>query len=463
MSLRARIAVTAAVAVAVAVLLVSVVTYTATARRLERSVDADLAATAERIVGLAGPGREAEVARRIAEFQRQRAAPEPRSGQRDPGGRRDRFEGPFDVGVLQRVLSDGTARPLGAVSLPVDEQTTRLAASGGEPLRTTVEVQGRSLRVLAIPVGAAGALQVAAPIDDLTDALEALRAQLLLAGLLGVALAAALGAGVADRAVRPVRRLTDAAEDIGRTGDLATRIEVEGDDELGRLARSFNAMLASLEQARSSQQQLVADASHELRTPLTSLRTNIDVLQLGGVLPAEEQAALLQDVTAQLEEFGRLVDGMVELARGDGPARAPTRIDLGSLVTEVVDRVAVFAPDVSVTVRVEGSHVVAERDRLERAVANMLDNAVKHGGGTDIEVVVEDGAVRVRDHGPGIAAADVEHVFERFYRSPEARARPGSGLGLSIVAQLAQSSGGAYQARTHPDGGAEVTLRLPVG
>ena len=460
MSLRGRIAVTAAVAVASAVLVVSVVVYGATARRLTAQVDAELASAARTVLSLAprageGPDR-IEQFRALRERVREGRLPGPRPG----GG--DRFLGPFGVGIVQAVAPDGSVRVAGAVELPVDPATAALAAGDGdEPVRRTVEVDGTPVRVLAVAVDDVGALQLGVPLTAQEGALAALRRQLLLVGLLGVGLAALLGAGVADRAVRPVRRLTEAAEEVGRTQDLDHRIEAVGDDELGRLAGAFNGMLASLERARRAQRELVADASHELRTPLTSLRTNIEVLERGDRLPDEERTALLADVRAQLEEFGRLVDGLVELARGDGPARDPTPVALRDVVDDVVDRTAVFAPAASIEVEADASVVVAERDRLARAVANMVDNALKHGA-PPVVVSVADGGVTVRDHGPGFEDGDVDRAFDRFYRAPSARGRPGSGLGLSIVAQVAASHGGSVTARTHPDGGAEVSMHLPT-
>ncbi len=457
MSLRVRIAVTAALAVAVAVMVVAVVVYGATARRLTEQVDVELTSAARTILTLAPSDatRRAELLPRLREQIRESRSQVPRGGD-------DRFLGPFDVGVVQAVTTDGAVRTLGAVDLPVDDETRALAAGEVDgPLRRTVEVDGTPVRVLAVAVDDGGAVQFAVPLTAQVRSLEALRRQLLLTGFLGVGLAALLGALVANRAVRPVRRLTEAAEEVGRTQDLDHRIDVAGEDELGRLATAFNGMLASLDRARNAQRELVADASHELRTPLTSLRTNIEVLQRGDELPGHERDALLQDVRLQLEEFGRLVDGLVELARGDRPARAPTPVALRDVVDDVVDRASVFAPDATIRVVADDSVVVAERDRLERAVANMVDNAVKHGGG-EVEVTVVDGAVVVRDRGPGFADGDAERVFDRFYRAPSARGLPGSGLGLSIVAQVAESHGGSYAARTNPAGGAEVQLRLPT-
>lgn len=461
MSLRVRIAVTAASAVAVAVLVVSVVVYGATARGLVTQVDNELAEAVRTIQALAP--EDGTTGDRIELFAnlRQRVRDDRVPGQRPPGA--DRFLGPFDVGVVQAVAADGTTRTIGSVELPVDDATVELANGtvGDGPLRRTVQVDGTPVRVLAVRAGDLGVLQVGVPVTAQQNALDALRRQLLLVGLLGVGLAALLGAGVANRAVRPVRLLTEAAEEVGRTQDLEHRIDVAGTDELARLAGAFNGMLSSLDRARNAQQELVADASHELRTPLTSLRTNIEVLQRGGDLPADDRESLLRDVRVQLEEFGRLVDGLVELARGDRPARAPTAVVLRDVVDDVVDRAAVFAPGATIEVAVDDSVVLAERDRLERALSNLVDNAVKHGEGT-VTVTVSDGAVVVRDRGPGFAAGDAERAFDRFYRAPTARGRPGSGLGLSIVAQVAESHGGSYAARTHPDGGAEVMLRLPT-
>jgi two-component system sensor histidine kinase MprB len=505
-NLRTRVAATAAGAVLVAVVLVAVGAYASTQRQLGRELDDVLLRTAglvsrlapaqidDVLAGAQRPGDRGERGDGDGRSRRDRGALLERLGGDDRSI--ERLLGPLGGGVVQVVAPDGTSVTFGPTRLPVDAATQRLAgpsslatrdealatrdgslatrdealatrdealADRGGPYVREVALEGRPVRIVTVPIPVGGAVQVAAVVDGDDPALSALRRQLLLTGLLAAVLAGGVGLAVADRVVRPVRRLTAAAEDVRRTGDLGTRIGVAGDDEVGRLASSFNAMLGSLEEARTAQQQLVADASHELRTPVTSLRTNIEVLQLGADrLTPREHGELLRDVGAQLEELGRLVDGLVELARGDRPAQAPTRLVLAELVEEVVDRAAVFAPAVEISVEVDDGVVVAERDRLERAVANLIDNAVKHGGGAPVDVVVSDGAVRVRDHGPGIPEQDVRHVFERFYRSPVSRQLPGSGLGLSIVAQVARAHGGEVTAGNHPDGGAVVELRLPT-
>jgi two-component system, OmpR family, sensor histidine kinase MprB len=438
MTLRTRIAVTASVAVTVAILVVSAGLYLTTARTLMRGIDRALAATAADLTGRGGD---------LGRFA---------------GPRMGRFGGAG--GLVQVVAADG--RILAGsdeLDLPVDDTTLAVAAGESDRAFTTVEVAGERLRLLTVPTRLDVAIQIARPLGEVADALTELRRRLLLGGIVGIGLAGLLGAVVASRAVRPVHALTAVAEEVTATQDLARRIDVGGDDEIGRLARAFNSMLASLEVARRAQEQLVADASHELRTPLTSLRTNIEVLADADRLDAADRHALVADVVAQLDEFGRLVTALVELARGDEPVRAPTPVRLDELVNRVVDRARTFAPpDQLIAVDAEPVVVPGSEDRLERAVANLVDNAVKYGAGRPVEVTVRDGAVHVRDHGAGIPAADLPHVFDRFYRAPDARRAPGAGLGLAIVQQVAEAHGGAATAENAPGGGAVLTLRLRV-
>jgi len=264
--------------------------------------------------------------------------------------------------------------------------------------------------------------------------------------------------------VRPVGALTAAAEHVARTQQLDTRIAPEGDDELARLGRAFDHMLLRLEEARAAQTQLIADASHELRTPLTSLRTNIELLRSGAPLGAEDHARLLADLDEQLTEFGHLVDGLVELARGDQAPTRPAPIHLDVLVEDVVAAARRDHPAARIVVAAAPAVVAGEERRLARAVRAVVDNAVVHGGG-DVEVTVASGPgearITVRDHGPGIDPAERGLVLERFYRSASARSRPGSGLGLAITEQAVRTHGGGIELHETPGGGTTVVLRLP--
>jgi two-component system sensor histidine kinase MprB len=279
---------------------------------------------------------------------------------------------------------------------------------------------------------------------------------LLFVSLGGIAIASALGLLVAQVTLRPVGQLTEVAEEVTETRDLSRRIQVRSRDELGRLATAFNAMLEALDASLRSQRQLVADASHELRTPLASLRTNIEVLIGGKKLPEEERQKLLADVTGQVEELSTLVAALVELDPDEPLELEEVRLD--ELVAAAVDRARLFAPDVEFRERLSESVVSASPLQVDRAVANLLDNAAKWSDSVDVGV--DDHTVTVRDHGPGIAPEDLPHVFDRFYRATAARKLPGSGLGLAIVKQVAESHGGAVTAENAPDGGAVFRLRL---
>jgi len=438
-SFRARVAFIAAAAVAVAVIAASVGIYLAAANVLRGEVDESLREMA------------AEVDRAVRERR-------PIFGPR-PG----RLGGPG--GFIQVIDARGNVADAvgGTEPLPVTEQA-RQVARGGEARFETLAVDGQPVRVLTLPAVRGLALQIARPLTEIEGSLDQLRARLVVGSLVGIALAAALGTVVARRAVRPVEQLTDLAEDVAATQDLSRRIDVESEDEIGRLATTFNRMLAELEQARDSQRQLVADASHELRTPLTSLRTNIEVLADAERLPAMDRRELIADVVTQLDEFGRLIAGLVELARGDRPVAAPTQVRLDQLVADVIERTRAFAGgQVAVALTAAPTTVTGERDRIERAIANLVDNAIKYGGNQPIDVTVRDGAVSVRDRGPGIDRSDLPHVFDRFYRAPAARGAPGSGLGLSIVKQVAESHGASVEVEAPPDGGTRLTVRFPTG
>jgi two-component system sensor histidine kinase MprB len=370
------------------------------------------------------------------------------------------------TGYAQLARTDGklvgSSGPAPRGLLPITSATREVASGRRKAFFTDATVAHTQMRVLTAPF-ANGVLQVAMPLTEVNRTLSQLRLVLLIVSFGGVALAAALGLLVSRAALVPVRRLTGAAEDVARTHDLGHRIADRENGELGRLAASFNTMLAALERSRESQRQLVSDASHELRTPLTSVSANLDALAAGAALPAGERAAIVAAARAQLRELGVLVEDLVDLSKTfvEDVEFEDVRLDLA--VAHAVARARLHAPACRFELDAAPCLVRAVPARLDRAIANLLDNAVKWGPpGGPVEVRVRDGCVEVRDRGPGIAAADLARVFDRFYRAADARGLPGSGLGLAIVRQVAETHGGSVQAATDPGGGARLTLVLPT-
>jgi two-component system sensor histidine kinase MprB len=451
MTLRTRIAAAAGLAVAVAVLGAALAVYFGVRGQLRGEVDQSLRDRVELISGRSdgagGPGRHPP-----------------------PGGGRP-FEGPpvafgGPEGYTQLVLPNGgVVRPGDETeALPAGERAREIARSGeGEELRD-VTVDGVHLRVLtaALPRGQ-GALQVARPLDEVDRQLDRIVLVLLVVGASGVALAAGLGAIVARTALAPVARFTRRTEELAAAPDPSERIEVVGSDELARLARSFNTTLDALERSVEAQRGLVADASHELRTPIASLRANIQTLEDAERLPPGEREALRADIVGELDELTALVADIVELARGSKPGEAVDDVRLDEIATAVVERARTRAADRALfAVDVEPTLVRGEPERIQRAISNLVDNALKWSPpGGEVELTLENGTLSVRDHGPGFAQADVPHVFERFYRARGARGMPGSGLGLAIVRQAAEAHGGAVEAANAPGGGA--LMRVSFG
>lgn len=315
------------------------------------------------------------------------------------------------------------------------------------------------------------ALVVAEPIAPTKAALAKLNVVLIVVGGAGIVLAAAAGTAVASAGLRPVQRLTSATERVAKTGDLRP-IPVTGDDELARLTESFNTMLAALTESMERQRRLVADAGHELRTPLTSLRTNLDLLVASGQpgapeLSARDRDEIYEDVRAQISELSTLVGDLVELAREDAPQVVHEPVEMVEVIERALDRARRRAGGLEFQVTLQPWRLLGDSNALERAVLNLLDNAAKWsppGGVVSLDARVgEQGLLEltVSDQGPGIADADLPHVFERFYRSTEARTLPGSGLGLAIVRQVAERHGGTAHAARGPSGGALMTLLLP--
>jgi two-component system, OmpR family, sensor histidine kinase MprB len=349
--------------------------------------------------------------------------------------------------------------------LPVTAATRAVAAGRRSAFFSDATVAGTPVRILTERAPEGGVWQAALPLADMDSTLTHLKLVLALVCLGGIALAAALGLLVSRTALIPVRRLTGAAERVARTQDLGHRIQANEEDELGRLAASFNTMLAALERSRLAQRQLVSDASHELRTPLTSVQANLDALAMGDDLSPPERARILTAAQAQLHELTVLVGDLVDLSKTEVEEIEVEDVRLDLAAAGALQRARLHAPQCRMVLDAEPCLVRAAPARLDRAIANLLDNACKWNPtapvGDPVEVRVRAGALQVRDHGPGIDAKDLPRVFDRFYRAPGARGRPGSGLGLAIVRQVAEAHGGTVHATNDPAGGARLTLELP--
>ena len=352
-----------------------------------------------------------------------------RSGGRGPGGMRDRVP---ELGARQggpapyvTVLSAGGRVFVyrGDAALPTSERDLRVAAGNAPAGMSDRRVAGLHLRTLAAPLPGGGAVIIGRSLADVDRTLERLRLVLAVLCLAGIALAALLGRRTADR---------------------------------------FVAVLDRLERSQDEQRQLVADASHELRTPVTALRTNAELLLEREDLPPARRRALLADVVDQTEELSALVADLIELARGDQPVAETEDVRLDALVAEAIARAQRHAPTVRFEADLDAVAVDGVPDRLARAVNNLLDNAAKFSPRDgEVAVTLRGGTLTVRDHGPGVPAADLPHIFDRFFRAGNARTTTGSGLGLAIVRQVADRHGGNVGAAPAPGAGLLVTLTLP--
>jgi two-component system sensor histidine kinase MprB len=369
------------------------------------------------------------------------------------------------------IAADGSvlAARYPSLEYPATPEARDVAAGRRSSSLADVPFGDGRLKILTVRAGPGRALQLAQALTALEETLDRLRLVLILVTGAGVVGAPLVGLLVAGGGLRPVQRLTRAAEDVARTGDLDYRIEVRGSDELASLAESFNAMLDRLaemvekvERARGAQRQLVADASHELRTPLASLRANVELLGLDGSERAD-RGELVGDIVQQLDGLTTLVGQLIELAREEVREPEHASVAFDDVVREAVERTRHNYPQVEVSADLEPTIVLGARDSLERAAVNLLDNAAKWSrkGGL-VEVSLHEGALQVRDHGDGFDETDLPHVFERFYRGASARDRPGSGLGLAIVAQVVTAHGGEVRAERAAGGGALLTARFPM-
>ncbi len=369
--------------------------------------------------------------------------------------------GPFGGGNQLTLVIHPDGSRTGQILIPVTQRALTVANGKTDGYYTNTSIQDIPVRELVAPTPGGGALLTVAPLQPTKHALARIRFWIFLVGAIGIALAAGLAALVATAALRPVRRLTAAAENVASTGNLSERVDVKSDDELGRLATQFNAMLAALERSVGAQRRLVADASHELRTPLTAARTNVDLLR-EGKLPETEQRHALDEASIELDALTKLLADLVELARGEERKLRLEDVQLDDLVAASVERAQARAPQVTFVTALSPTHVQADPVLLERAVSNLLDNAVKYSpAGAPIEVSVRAGEVIVTDHGPGIAEEDLPRVFDRFYRAATARSKPGAGLGLAIVREAAEAHGGTATAESSSTG-ARFRLALPT-
>ncbi|MGP8149322.1 MAG: ATP-binding protein [Acidimicrobiales bacterium] len=355
-----------------------------------------------------------------------------------------------------------------STQLPVSAKVRAVAAGKANGYFTSTTVGSVPVRELVTGFGKGLALELVQPARN--DELERLAVALALAAAAGVVLALLLGTAIAGLVLRPVRRLTAAAESLATTRDFGTRIPVEGRDELSRLAVSLNTVLAALQSSQVAQRQLIADASHELRTPLTSLRTNVDILAGRIEIDPEARTQLLEDVVEQLDGLGRLVGDLIELARQEGTLDVSRHTDVVAFHDVVTDVLADMRRDPHVHIKdsLVPVFVRGVRDDLARVVANLVSNAAKWSPqGTVIEVRLSvDSAAAVLlviDEGPGIAAEELPYIFDRFYRGSTERKVPGSGLGLAIVRRIVEVHGGEVRVITSTLAkGSCFEVRLPI-
>jgi two-component system sensor histidine kinase MprB len=381
----------------------------------------------------------------------------------------------FTGSFFELVLANGQTTPTS--NIPIDKTILSVAKGQVHQVIRTVVIGSESYRelIVGLPAGSTIGCPTGVCVVTTTSAqlfivniqgqvneLGHLVETLMLVAAAGLLLALGLGLIIARTALRPLEEVTNEIEEVAEVNDMRLRIAEGGSDELGRLRKVFNSLLTSVESSQNLQRQLVVDASHELRTPLTSLRTNAQVLSRANELASDDLHQLTNDMVAQVDELASLVTDLGELARGERSEGAVEALRLDECVDECVDTARTHAriKDITIDVHTEPSTVLGRRDRLERAISNLLTNAVKFtpSGGT-IVVTSDARTVSVSDSGPGVAEADRPFVFDRFWRSASARALPGSGLGLSIVAQVAAELQGTVTVDNDPVlGGARFTI-----
>jgi two-component system sensor histidine kinase MprB len=379
----------------------------------------------------------------------------------------------FDNGAII-VVPSGATVPTSTPRVFIDATVLSVAKGRTSALFRTVVIEGHNYREFIVPMAAntigeistTSAELLITDIDGQVNELRNLIRTLTLVAAGGLLLALGLGLFLARTALRPLEQVTNEIETVAETNDLGYRLTEGDEDELGRLRRVFNRLLSTVESSQVLQRQLVLDASHELRTPLTSLRTNAQVLSRAQELNPDDLRQLTDDMVTQVDELAALVTDLGELSRGERSEGAIESLRLDDCLDECVDTARTYAriKEITIDVNVEPSSVLGRRDRLVRAISNLLTNAIKFTpNGGRIVVESRDGTMSVSDSGPGIAEADQPFIFDRFWRSASARALPGSGLGLSIVAQVVSELQGTVSVDRDPTlGGARFTITLPI-
>jgi len=384
---------------------------------------------------------------------------------------------------IVRVLSlDGglIVSPFGnqADALPLSDDGLAALKSGAQWWETAYRGEERMLiynRPLLMNGQVASILQVARSLTERDRSLAALGRTLIIASLLTTLVAFGIGWIFSATVLKPIHRITQTAQDIGRESDFARRVDHRGpNDEIGQLATTFNAMLTRLQEAYGrvshalrQQQDFVADVSHELRTPLTTVRGNLDLLRRQPPLPAEEQADILTDLVVESDRLARLVNDLLVLARADaGRSLAKERVEVLPALEEVCRQAHVLAPGRQVSWLAPPDLALSgDRDAFKQVLLILLDNALKHSDGAVELIGVRQEAqavISVRDHGAGIPPGVLEHVFDRFYRGEESSGAPGFGLGLSIARSLVEAQGGTIEMHSVVGEGSEVVVKMEI-
>jgi len=364
--------------------------------------------------------------------------------------------------ITQVTLSDGTfIGRRGYPQIQVDNSDKALLAKHKNGYRrSTTNIGGHEFRVLTIALADGTLIKLAKDTNILVQARQGMKLWFPIITAILVVIASLFGWLFARRVSKPIEELAATAEGIAATQDLSQQIEAQGDAEVRKLTSSFNTMLAALRVSVARQSQLVQDASHELRTPLTSLRANTELLQRP-TLPEADRISILQDMRAEIDELTALSAELSALATDQRTTESPESIDLIEVAEEIAAR-AQRRTSASVTVHsTDDTIVTARHQQLERALSNLVDNALKFSDNkSDVEIHVGDKRVEVRDHGPGIPDDDKPHVFDRFYRATSSRSVAGSGLGLSIVSQFAADHNASAYVLDNVNGGAIVGIQF---